>query len=531
MIPEMQHAVDDPFGLLGDPGGHADPPEREARAAARRAVGVLALDGVTVDGRRVGILGEERVHGVVRRDALERDARRPDRLLVDAAPVAGLRDVALRPRQRLEKRRLEIRVREELPRELEGPPGVLEDLAGLDAFDVVEEPAAARVHELRVPLHLEELQRADALGALRRARRVAPEIPGDVFRGAVEDHLDVVVARGPGVPEELRGGLLVEGRQRVAKCVERLAERGPPVLTPCGVGLRPAAAVAPPALHAMGAAPGRGLDDPDFVRRRVGLEKLGVVRQARPPGLLDGVKRVGERHVAVTVMVAVGLAVGGDVHELGALARVVEGPHEALGQVVAAREENRIEGDGARHRPVEEEDRDRGSRRQRHAVGPRRIDAFRRDLDPLTLSGADVARLMRREDRETDPGRGERFERGQIHRGLGQPHPLRRPAEAALEVADAPDDLRRLVAGVGERKDRVVVRLRDRRAVPREARGARAVGFEDRGVDVGPPGLEPGQKRRPEVEAHRRVVVDDRDDAVLAVEDPGARVRARSTRR
>ena len=50
--------------------------------------------------------------------------------------------------------------------------------------------------------------------------------------------------------------------------------------------------------------------------RRVLLQELAVVGQ---PGQLLGcerVERVGERHVAVPVVVAVGLAVGRDVHEL-----------------------------------------------------------------------------------------------------------------------------------------------------------------------------------------------------------------------
>ena len=49
--------------------------------------------------------------------------------------------------------------------------------------------------------------------------------------------------------------------------------------------------------------------------------------------------------------------------------------------------------------------------------------------------------------------------------GFGQPHRLRLPPEAALEIGDAPHDLRPLVARVGKRHDDVVVALRDGRAV------------------------------------------------------------------
>ncbi len=78
--------------------------------------------------------------------------------------------------------------------------------------------------------------------------------------------------------------------------------------------------------------------------------------------------------------------------------------------------------------------------------------------------------------------------------------------------------------GVRERQDHVVVRLRDRGAVPAEAPAALGVRREDRPVDLGLLLLEPGEQRRAEVEAHRRVVVDDRDDAVLLVEDARVRV-------
>ena len=127
---------------------------------------------------------------------------------------------------------------------------------------------------------------------------------------------------------------------------------------------------------------------------------------------------------------------------------------------------------------------------------------------------------MRREDREDDAGLGQRLERGRVDGRLRQPHALGLAPEAVHEVAHAPAHLRAPVARVRERQDHVVVGLRERRAVPGEAARALRVGREDRAVDLGLLLLEPGQQRRAEVEAHRGVVVDDRDDAVLAVEDP-----------
>ena len=54
---------------------------------------------------------------------------------------------------------------EELCGQLQHARGVGDDLHGLDAGDVVEEPAATGVHELRVALHLHQLERAHAFVA------------------------------------------------------------------------------------------------------------------------------------------------------------------------------------------------------------------------------------------------------------------------------------------------------------------------------------------------------------------------------
>ena len=51
---------------------------------------------------------------------------------------------------------------EELGGELEDAAGVGDDLHGLDAGDLVEEPAAGGVHELGVALELEQFEGGDA---------------------------------------------------------------------------------------------------------------------------------------------------------------------------------------------------------------------------------------------------------------------------------------------------------------------------------------------------------------------------------
>ena len=54
---------------------------------------------------------------------------------------------------------------EELGGELEDAAGVGDDLDGLDAGDLVEEPAAAGVHELGVAFELQQFEDGDALGS------------------------------------------------------------------------------------------------------------------------------------------------------------------------------------------------------------------------------------------------------------------------------------------------------------------------------------------------------------------------------
>ena len=118
---------------------------------------------------------------------------------------------------------------------------------------------------------LEELQAAHPLRRRqRRGRRARARKRRDALGRAVEDHVDVVVARRPRVRRAAPAApRLAERRQRVAQRVERLAQRRPPGLVPARVRARVAAAVALPALDAVGAAPGRALDDPRLVRRRV----------------------------------------------------------------------------------------------------------------------------------------------------------------------------------------------------------------------------------------------------------------------
>ena len=77
---------------------------------------------------------------------------------------------------------------EEPLRQLQHARGIGDDLHGLNAGDVVEEPAATGVHELGVALHLHQLKGAHLFGF--RERVVACRGGnGRRFPAAVEDDL------------------------------------------------------------------------------------------------------------------------------------------------------------------------------------------------------------------------------------------------------------------------------------------------------------------------------------------------------
>ena len=182
---------------------------------------------------------------------------------------------------------------------------------------LVEEPAATGVHQLGVALELEQLERGDALARGEGVGGVASEEAVLAGGGTVEHQLDVGVARGPEVGEQAFGELFGQRRGCVAEKVEGFAQGRAPLLVPAGLAAV-AAAVGAPAFDAVRAAPGGVLDDLSLPLRRKFLQELAVVGEAGVAVDLNPVHGVGERHLAVLVVVAVALAVGGDVGELRA---------------------------------------------------------------------------------------------------------------------------------------------------------------------------------------------------------------------
>ncbi len=347
--------------------------------------------------------------------------------------------------------------------------GVLDDLDGLDPGELVEEPAAARVHQHGVPLELQQLESQDFLAVVQPLRRMPIPEARAARLCPIQDDVDVIVSRSPGVLQQGPRAVLVPWGQRVAKPVQRVAQRCPPRLAPARVHPRAAAAVVPPALHSVGAAPRALLEDLGPVGGWIPVQVLGVVGEPREPFRLDVLQRVTQSHVAVGMMMPVRLPVGGDRDELGARAVIREPAHEPVGEQLPVVEQP-LERHRPRDRAVVEEDVDAAARWQSHLVGYGRIDAATADVTPRPRPGpAYPARLVGREDREPDPLLGQDVEALEIGRGLGEPHPLGPPAEPVLEVANAPGDLRPAIAAVRERQDHVVVHLRDGGAMAGES--------------------------------------------------------------
>jgi hypothetical protein len=485
-------------------------------------IGILALDRVAADPVLLLVALEERADRVVCRHLVEVDHCRPDRLLVDPGTIALAGDVALGLGHHSEEARLRV-VAQNLPGQLDDPAGVLDDLDRLDAGDVVEEPAAARVHEHGVALKLEQLACSHLLLIAQLARRVPGPESLLARRRAVSNDRDVVVAGRPRVAEEIPRPLLEPGRQLIAQPIEGLPQRGPPGLVPVGVSARVAAAVAPPAVDAVDAAPGGAFEDLGLVSGLVSLEVLTVDGEVSRLVPLDGVDGGCQGHVSIPVVVTVALSIGGDVNELRPVARTGERPGEAIGKALAVGEQS-LEGHASRDRPIIEEDDDRAARGELHQVGHRRIDPGAAHVPPATADRPHTPRLARSQDGEADPLPGEDLKALQVRRRLREPHPLWLAPEALLEIADPPDHLGLLVAPVGQGEDHVVIDLGEGGAMTGEVLPALTVGFQDRLVGARGSGLHPGEKGRPEVEADPRVVVDDLLDPMLVIEHAGGTV-------
>jgi len=175
---------------------------------------------------------------------------------------------------------------------------------------------------------------------------------------------------------------------------------------------------------------------------------------------LNVVERIGEGHVAVGIMMTIGLAVGGDVNQLCPRAVVIEAAEQAVGKVLSVGEQF-FERDRLRDGTVVKKQTDAAAGRKVACIGARGIDASSLEVE-LFLPGlvANPTGLVLGQNGELEADRTEVFECLQIDCRFRQPHALRVSSETVLEIAHAPDDLRSFIARVCQREDHVVVRLR-----------------------------------------------------------------------
>src|SRR5207245_7770300 len=280
---------------LADPGpgnqGAVRRPRREAKRVPRHL-------------RRLAVEREQRRGG---RDPRRRGGRAPRRPAVERdTPLAD----AVRPRRLEAGEEAVLQARTERLAELDRARRVAQHEHRLEAAQVAEEPAAARLHEERVARQLEGAPRLERAGRRERVGHFCRE-PGAGARG-LEDAVDVAIAGAPRVAQDIARARLVDGRQLVAQPVDRLAERRAPGLRSPGLLAYPAAAVGPPALDAVRAAPRGPLGDLDLEGRWMPLAEGGRAGERDPRLAAERAQREGQRHLAEAVVVAVGLAVASD---------------------------------------------------------------------------------------------------------------------------------------------------------------------------------------------------------------------------
>ena len=190
------------FGLVpGQARAHLEPAHRQMGIAAALHFPVAGLKVVAVDTVALGAFPVEQADRIVSQDAIQIDLGGADQLLPDAPGVLNLGQVAGRFFQSLEELILQFDL--EMPGELNGPGRVAEALGRLQPADLVKEPAAARVHEQPVPLHLQEPENFADPQIVEVGVGSALDELSHGLGAAVQDDLDILVARLPGIGKVL----------------------------------------------------------------------------------------------------------------------------------------------------------------------------------------------------------------------------------------------------------------------------------------------------------------------------------------
>ena len=93
------------------------------------------------------------------------------------------------------------------------------------------------------------------------------------------------------------------------------------------------------------------------MRRRIHFQELAVIGKAHGRISFNPVQGIGQRHIAMAMMVTIGLAISGNVHQLRPVATVREAALQPVRKFLSAVQEL-FKGDGAGNRPVIKEEGD-----------------------------------------------------------------------------------------------------------------------------------------------------------------------------
>src|SRR4051794_9236713 len=94
--------------------------------------------------------------------------------------------------------------------------------------------------------------------------------------------------------------------------------------------------MATPAINPMCATPCTALPDFGFVCWSMPVQIFAIIRYCSQLVSVDMKQRIGESHIAVLMMVAVGLSVSGDMNDLRAAAMVRKSGSQTVGQILAS---------------------------------------------------------------------------------------------------------------------------------------------------------------------------------------------------
>ena len=296
MVLEVQDPKKEVSRFLSNPRRESSPPDSQFQFARLQKLKVFPLDGITVNPVMLGIGFKDGADGIMGSHPLQVYHRWFHELLVDEAAVPVVGNIALGPLEPFEELGLQ-RGLPEFFRQLNRPARVPDDLNGFDSRKLIEEPAAARIHQHGMPLQLQKFEGRDPVRLRERRGGILLEKLLHLLRRTVEHDPDVVIPGRPRVAEE-RASPLLEGRgQLVPEPVQGLPQRSPPLLIPARVHPAVASAVAAPPLHPMAAAPGGVLENLHLLSWGVLFQELSVVRETGQLLLLQVLQRVGQGHI------------------------------------------------------------------------------------------------------------------------------------------------------------------------------------------------------------------------------------------